>query len=229
MAILLSIETAAKGCSTALHENGKLLAAEELHIPQATAARLAVMIRNLFTYTSLSLPEIDGVVVSKGPGSYTGLRIGVATAKGICLALDKPLLAINTLELLAYEAIFKMAVDGHLHYCPMLDARRMEVYCMVLDENRHVVSPTEAKVVDQDSFQDLLAGHRVCFFGDGAAKCAEVIQHPNAVFMNDIHPTAWRLGEMGYTAWLSGARENLVTFEPFYLKDFLIRKPTSLV
>ncbi len=172
--------------------------------------------------------DLQGVIISEGPGSYTGLRIGVATAKGICFTLQIPLVAINTLHLLAYQFKKTNSVLDNALLCPMLDARRMEVYCMLLDNQLNVVKPTEAKVIDTTSFQEELASQSIHFFGNGATKCKEAINHPGAHFHEGLIPLAQSLGELGFEKFTNGHTEDLAHFEPYYLKDFMIRKPNTV-
>lgn len=231
MALLLSLETSSQACSVALHNNGLLLASREIDTPRSAASQLAVMIHEVINESQCKANDLQGIVVASGPGSYTGLRIGVATAKGLCYALNIPLIAINTLQLLAYQGkdlLQNMEVkeqSNKILLCPMLDARRMEVYCMLLDYNFNEVEPTQAKIIDEQSFENYLEEKVVYFIGEGAAKCKEIIAHDNAHFVTDINPKATRLGELGYAKWSQSAFEDVVSFEPFYLKDFLIRKP----
>ncbi|MCX8492593.1 MAG: tRNA (adenosine(37)-N6)-threonylcarbamoyltransferase complex dimerization subunit type 1 TsaB [Cyclobacteriaceae bacterium] len=228
MSLLLSIETSTLGCSVALHENGNLLHFVETQVPQSASSQLTIMMKTALNESRKKPAELKGVVVAAGPGSYTGLRIGVATAKGFCYALEIPLVSINTLELLAYQFVNTNKTEGTSSLlCPMLDARRMEVYTMLLDTQLKTIRPTEAKVIDNTSFMDSLAQKSIYFFGDGAAKCMEHIRHPNAHFVHDIIPLARYLGEMGFAKWKNNEVEDIVSFEPFYLKDFLIRKPIS--
>ncbi|NOS56260.1 MAG: tRNA (adenosine(37)-N6)-threonylcarbamoyltransferase complex dimerization subunit type 1 TsaB [Cyclobacteriaceae bacterium] len=228
MSLLLSIETSTLGCSVALHEQGKLLHSVETQVPQSASSQLAVMIQQVFNESRKKPAELKGVAVAAGPGSYTGLRIGVATAKGLCYALEIPLVSINTLELLAYQFINSKKIESSSSLlCPMLDARRMEVYTILLDAKLNILRPTEAKVIDATSYVDLLENNSIYFFGDGAAKCQEFIKHPNARFVADITPLASYLGEMGFAKWEKNQVEDIASFEPFYLKDFLIRKPIS--
>jgi tRNA threonylcarbamoyladenosine biosynthesis protein TsaB len=229
MSLLLSIETSTLGCSVALHEHGKLLHSVETQVPQSASSQLTVMIQKALNESQKKAAELKGVMVTAGPGSYTGLRIGVATAKGLCYALDIPLVSVNTLELLAYQFIKSQKWDvSKSLLCPMLDARRMEVYTMLMDSELNILRPTEAKVIDDTSYVDLLENNSVYFFGDGAAKCQEFIKHPNAHFVSDFIPLARYLGEMGFEKWAKNQLEDIASFEPFYLKDFLIRKPISV-
>lgn len=237
MSILLSLETSTSVCSAALHEDGKLLATTELHTPQSASSQLAVMIDGLFKMSSVSPENIEGIIVSAGPGSYTGLRIGVATAKGLCFALNVPLLSVNTLELITYQVISSPGFScpspqerepvGEA-FCPMLDARRMEVYCLMADRQLNILEPTSAKVIDQASFNPWLEKNRVCFFGNGAMKCREIIRHNNAWFIEGITPAAAKLGELGFKKFELKQFEEISSYEPFYLKDFVAKKPKSI-
>jgi tRNA threonylcarbamoyladenosine biosynthesis protein TsaB len=233
MAVLLSLETSTSVCSAALHEDGKLLASLESHIPQSASSKLAVMIDQLFKTTHNLSDSIKGVIVSAGPGSYTGLRIGVATAKGLCVALNVPLLSVNTLELMTYQVISSfteqelMGEVGEALFCPMLDARRMEVYCLIADQKLNVLEQTNAKVIDELSFETWLAKNAIYFFGNGAIKCKSLITHINSRFIEDVIPLASKLGELGYKKFQLNQFENVSSFEPLYLKDFVAKKPKS--
>lgn len=228
MALLLSIETSTQFCSVAIHQQGQLVSFRQSAKAQTAASQLAVMIDEMVKDAQTSLREIEGVIVAAGPGSYTGLRIGVATAKGICFARGIPLIAINTLELLVSQFIKSMneaQLKGTL-LCPMLDARRMEVYCLLADDRGRVIEETQAKIIDETAFAEQLIGQRIFFFGDGAQKCQHVLQHQkNASFFPDVTPSASQLGFLGYQRFKLGATVDLDTFEPFYLKDFVFRKP----
>lgn len=231
MALLLSIETATPACSVALHEDGKLLASSDLHIGQTAGSKLSTLIDHVMQTCQITPNQIDAVAISSGPGSYTGLRIGVATTKGLCYALNIPLISINTLALMAFHVKEKILFhtkwqrSESVLLCPMLDARRMEVYAMLFDETLHEVKSTEAKVIDEQSFESELKRGPVFFFGSGSDKCRTIINHSNAHFIHDIVPSAKDMGELAYLKWQLEQVENLVTFEPFYLKDFMIRKP----
>ncbi len=227
MALILSIETATPVCSVALHHNGEILAASSLFISQSASSRLAVMIDELLKRCEKSPNDLDAVAVSAGPGSYTGLRIGVATAKGMCYALNLPLLAINTLESMVRQVAVHFADEAL--FCPMIDARRMEVYCLMSKKNLDIIEPTQAKVIDQTSFSNILEDNKVIFFGSGAAKCQHLISSDNAIFLADVSPSAADMGAMAYAKFSSQKFENLADFEPYYLKDFLIKKPKSAV
>jgi tRNA threonylcarbamoyladenosine biosynthesis protein TsaB len=226
MSLILSLDTSTPICSAALHEEGQLVIAKEIHEGQVHGARLAPMIKDLFVASGRDQKELKAVSVTSGPGSYTGLRIGTSTAKGICYALNIPLIACDTLTVLATHVRDMGVADGLL--CPMLDARRMEVYCAVFNSKLEVILPVEAKIVDGESFSEMLLNHKMIFFGDGSAKCKQVLQHDNAHFLNDIFPSGAALGPIAWKKFQAGETEDLVHFEPIYLKEFLIKKSTKL-
>ncbi len=225
MSYILSLETATSVCSVALLHNKEIKASSHLFIGQSASSKLAVMIDELLNRCDMTPAQLNAVAVSAGPGSYTGLRIGVATAKGLCYALGIPLIAINTLESMVSK-VSDQYPRGTL-LCPMLDARRMEVYCLVTDSTREMLEPTQAKVIDEESFGELLSTKKIVFFGNGAIKCQEVITSDNAIFLSDVYPSAEQIGELAYEKFNSKQFENLADFEPYYLKDFLIKKPKS--
>jgi tRNA threonylcarbamoyladenosine biosynthesis protein TsaB len=225
MAVLVSLETSTTVCSAALHENGKLLAFSELHIAQSASSKLAIMMDGLFKLCGVRPSHLDGVAVSAGPGSYTGLRIGVATAKGLCYALNIPFISVNTLELMAYQVVERDNSNSLL--CPMLDARRMEVYYLLAGPDLTILERTDAKIIDEFSFKNWLDQYVVSFFGNGSSKCKGVIHHPNARYIENISPSASSLGELAFKKFESKEFEDLSSYEPFYLKDFVVKKPKS--
>jgi tRNA threonylcarbamoyladenosine biosynthesis protein TsaB len=232
MALLLSLETSTQCCSAALHDDGVLVSSKVIETPRSAASQLAVIIDEVFHTANRKPQELKGVIVAAGPGSYTGLRIGVATAKGLCYALNIPIVSVNTLELMAYQFLESDVVTNYIKndnviLCPMLDARRMEVYCALMDHNLNYIEEVRAKVIEETSFKDIIDSTPVFFFGDGADKCKDMIKHPNAHFSSGLIPLASSLGVIGYKKWKEAAYEDLVSFEPFYLKDFLIKKPNS--
>ena len=227
MSLILSIDTSTKVCSVALHQDGKLLAISELYTEKSHSGMLTTLCDNVVKYAGFSLKSLDAFAVSKGPGSYTGLRIGVSTAKGLCFALDKPLIAVNTLEAMAFQV--KNFYDETYLLCPMIDARRMEVYCQILDNQMNIISETEAKIIDELSFSEILNEKKIVFFGDGSAKCQEKIAHKNAIFLyTEIHPSAKTVGLLATNSFEKSLFENVVTFEPFYLKDFVGTQPKKV-
>jgi tRNA threonylcarbamoyladenosine biosynthesis protein TsaB len=226
MALVLSLETSTDVCSVALHNDRTLVAEIELHQAQAHASKLAPLISEVLIKAGVSLNQVNAVAISSGPGSYTGLRIGTSTAKGICYTLEIPLVTVSTLKLLAFQASSLLNETALL--CPMIDARRMEVYCQVFDNQLNEVLPVEAKIIEEDAFQELLATTKIFFFGNGAMKCKSTLQHQNAYFLEEnIFPLATTLGTIAIEKLLSKQVENLVTFEPFYLKDFVAKKAKS--
>jgi len=231
MVLLLSLETSTHSFSCALHQDGKRVAFKESLENQTTASLLAIMIDQLFKDLGIRKDQLGGVIVAAGPGSYTGLRIGVATAKGICYALNIPLISVNTLSLMTWEFLNQLSNEYDLEnalLCPMLDARRMEVYCMLADKTGKIIEPTQAKVIDEQSFGVLLDQREIYFFGEGSDKCKSLIHHSNAKFASGIKPSAPSLGMIGFQKFKNNEFENTDLFEPFYLKDFVIKKPNLI-
>lgn len=221
MAIILSIETSASACSVALHSKGELINTLEISAPQAHAAKLALLTNELIEQASIKKSQLEAVAVSSGPGSYTGLRIGASMAKGICMGLNIPLIDVPTLLSLAHHV-------SHSHkrrfLCPMIDARRMEVYAQVFDPDLNIIKSTEAVVVDENSFSELLGSQPVLFFGDGSEKCKTVLRHSNAGFLDGIRPSASYLGPVAWQKFGEKYFANLLEFTPFYLKEFVAKK-----
>ncbi len=220
MAIILSIETSTSVCSAALHKDDQLLAVQELHTRQSAGAQLTTLIEQIITYAKVSKSEIDAVAVASGPGSYTGLRIGVATAKGLCFGLGVPLIAIDSLLILASSVNDTISTDL---LCPMIDARRMEVYCSLLTPSLAIVEPTHARIIDSESFNAQLAKHSISFFGDGAEKCRSTLKGENAVFPEGIFISAQNMGKLAFQKFQTKQFEDLTAFEPNYLKEFVAK------
>ncbi len=228
MSLILSIDTSTKVCSVALYQSGKLLALSELFTEKSHSGLLTVLCEQVVSQAGFSLNQLDAIAVAKGPGSYTGLRIGVSTAKGFCFALDKPLISVNSLEAMAYQ--LKDFYPRNTFLCPMIDARRMEVYCSLIDHSMKIIEETNAKIIDENSFATILNNSPIVFFGDGAAKCSETINHPNAIFpTTEVYPSAKTIGLLATPLFEKGEFENVVTFEPFYLKDFVGTTPKKAV
>ena len=226
MSLILSLDTSTTVCSVALHSidqsgTGRLLGCYELFTERTSSAMLTTLISNIVNQAGYELAQVDAVAVAKGPGSYTGLRIGVSTAKGLCFALDKPMLAINTLAAMTEQIRGYYPADYLL--CPMIDARRMEVYCAVYATTGQEVEPTSAKIIDERAFNAWLTQHPVVFIGDGAAKCRVVLGgQPNAVFPDvPVLPSARTVGQLAIQAFTQQQFEDIASFEPFYLKDFM--------
>ncbi|MET4082893.1 tRNA threonylcarbamoyladenosine biosynthesis protein TsaB [Pedobacter sp. UYP30] len=223
MANILLIETATQVCSVALSINGVVVSIKEEIGQNLHASNLTLFIQDAMKQAKMVYGDLDAVSISKGPGSYTGLRIGTSTAKGLCFALDIPLIAIETLVMMA-----KGFIDEHPNYtgliCPMIDARRMEVYTAIFDKDLANLMPTEAKIIDQESFSDLLLANQITFIGDGAAKCSGAIGNENTVFCNDNFNCAANMAGLAEEAFLKKKLEDVAYFEPFYLKDFVVTK-----
>ncbi|MFK5983700.1 MAG: tRNA (adenosine(37)-N6)-threonylcarbamoyltransferase complex dimerization subunit type 1 TsaB [Flavobacteriaceae bacterium] len=217
MAAILCIETSTTNCSVAISVDGKTIALKEENNKQYShAEKLHLFIEDVLNEANIQKSQLDAIAVSKGPGSYTGLRIGVSSAKGLCFALDIPLISIPTLVALAYQVSEK---DGII--IPMLDARRMEVYSAVFNSNKEEVRETQAEILDKASFIEDLDKNKVYFIGDGVEKFKNICENKNAVFIEDKFPSA---NEMGYLAELKHKKsdiENVAYFEPYYLKDFV--------
>ena len=229
--IILSIETATPVCSVALYCNDKMAGLTETFVDRSHSSNLIPMIQELLDASNLKFSDLNAVAVSKGPGSYTGLRIGISTAKGICFARDIPLIGIGTLNALARQIeIGKFNPDhfNNLLICPMLDARRMEVYTMLCKIDGTVVEPVHAKVINMESFRDQLKKHEIVFIGPGSEKCREILGHePNAIFKNGYQASASTIGQLAYEEYLNENFENTALFEPFYLKEFQTTIPKS--
>ncbi len=226
MSFILSIETTTKTCSVALHQNDAVVGLQELHLEKSHSSLLHVLIANLLTHCDVKKAELLAIAVSEGPGSYTGLRIGTATAKGLCYALDIPLIGVSTLGAMAW-GVRKFNVSGAF-LCPMIDARRMEVYCQVFDHKFSELTPVRPVVVNPDSFNEFLDQQPVLFFGDGAQKCIDLLgKHRNAKFVPQVLPSAQWVGELAGKHYASQKFEALVSFEPFYLKEFRTTQPKS--
>ena len=218
MALLLCLETATKSCSVALARDGVLLHfKEEVSEKYSHSEQLTLFIESLLQEQRIELSDLDAIAVSKGPGSYTGLRIGVSTAKGLCYALDKPLIGVSTLEAMASG--MEKKIPNKL-YCPMIDARRMEVYMAFFQAGKQLTD-IKAHIVETNSFSKMLAKKKVLFFGDGAEKCQGLISHVNATFITDVYPSAKDMVALAENAFMQKQFENIAYFEPYYLKDFV--------
>ena len=228
MSLILSIETAASVCSAALHEHGALTGSRKLTNGRSHSTNLAPMISDLLRESGHSPKELNAVAISKGPGSYTGLRIGTSTAKGICYALDIPLIAIDTLIAMCHLA--NKENPGNYDLCPMLDARRMEVYTLICNAHLTVKMDIRAIVVEENSFSAELDENPILFFGEGMPKTRHILEnHPNAYFLDNIFPLAEAVGFLALEKYRNRHFENLEAYEPFYLKDFIATVPRKLI
>ena len=238
-ALILHIETATDICSVALSKGDLLLSLVESGQERSHAKLLNPFIHQAFKDAGLELKDLSAVAVSMGPGSYTGLRIGVSTAKGIAYALEIPLLASGTLENMAHgvldhpelRSFMEEGKDstGSVLLCPMLDARRMEVYAGFYTPELDVHREVSADIIDESSYREILEQHDVFFFGNGSGKCKEALSHPRAFFLEDIHPSAASMIAPVLGRYQQKRFEDVAYFEPFYLKDFIATTPKKKV
>lgn len=229
MALILHIETATRICSVALARDGALISLRESSLHNVHSSKLTLFIEEAIQEAGIIFSDLDAIAVSKGPGSYTGLRIGVAAAKGLCYALDRPLIAVPTLQGMAEGMPLTPGLSsggrGEV-LCPMLDARRMEVYCAMYDKDMREVRETEAVIVGEDSFAAELGKGIVVFGGEGADKCRPILEHfPNARFIIGFETSSKYMIRIALERFKAGSFENLAYFEPLYLKEFVAGKP----
>ena len=223
---LILIETSTALCSAALAEDGVITSYRESSAPKAHASLTAVFIQEMLEEKGLTIADCDAVCVSKGPGSYTGLRVGVSTAKGLCFGSGKPLIAVGTLEILVAQAQIPdqkgnaVMSDNFKYIVPMIDARRMEVYAAVFRPDGTRITETAPAILDEHSYADILEEGPVLFIGDGAGKCADVIKHQNATFLQ-CWPKASAMPGPAMKAYKEKRFEDVAYFEPFYLKEFV--------
>ncbi len=234
--LILCIETATDICSVAVSQGEEILALVESGAERSHATLLNRFIREASILAGKDLKQLDAIAISKGPGSYTGLRIGVSTAKGLAYALNKPLLSCGTLESMAYSAVQHEEVQAliklygdRLLLSPMLDARRMEVYTAFFSTTCELKKKVTAEIIDENSFKELLEKHQICFFGNGAEKCREVINHPNAHLIDGLNPSSGAMIKPVLRHFLLSEFEDVAYFEPFYLKDFVATLPRKKI
>lgn len=232
MASILCIETSTEVCSVALAVDGITTSILEDKSGKNHALLLTRFINDLLSEKNLDMGRLDAVAVSGGPGSYTGLRIGISTAKGLCYAAGVPLIAIPSLEILAHHVIknpsdYGIEKNDSFLYCPMIDARRMEVYAAVYDSRLTKLRNVQADIIDHMSFSALLKNQRMLFFGNGADKCKMTIQHPNSHFLEKVTTSAGYMSGLAETAFNSGNFVDVAYYEPFYLKDFVATIPVK--
>ncbi len=217
MVYILNIETATKNCSVSLSENGKTVAIKELSEEQFNhAEKLHLFVKDVLAEINLSLKQLSAIAVSKGPGSYTGLRIGVSAAKGLCYALNLPLISVDTLAVLAE----KLSVASGI-IVPMIDARRMEVFTKIFDKDHLSLSNAEALIVDENAFADIKED--IHLVGDGALKCKSVLTDSKFIFHDEVvYPSANEMSRISYKKYVENIFEDVAYFEPYYLKDFML-------
>lgn len=230
MSCILNIETSTDVCSVAISDNGQVIFNKEDHSGPNHAVKLGVYVDEALSFIDAHGISLEAVAVSCGPGSYTGLRIGVSMAKGICYGRDVKLISIPTLELMAVPVLLgELPAEEDALIVPMLDARRMEVYAKVMDRALKEVRPIQADIVDAETYKEYLDRGTVYFFGNGAEKCMEVINHPNARLVKGIEPLAKNMAPLAEKRFVEGKFEDVAYFVPFYLKDFVAKMPKKLL
>ena len=222
--VILHIETSTNVCSVALSEGNQCLFNISNDEGLNHAALLSTFVDKALNVLKKQQKKLDAIAVSGGPGSYTGLRIGVSTAKGLCYGFDIPLIEVNTLKTLCTAAFKATEKKDEMLFCPMIDARRMEVYAAIYDAESNVLKPVSADIIDESSYSDLLSQHRIRFFGNGADKCKSVLTHSNALFFDNLTPLAENMIELALTAFENKKFADVAYYEPFYLKEF---QPTT--
>lgn len=232
MPAILCLETSTEVCSVALSIDGIIVEEREDKSGKNHAQLLARFVEEVMRVKKFQFSQLDAVAVSGGPGSYTGLRIGVSTAKGLCYASGLRLIAIPSLEAMAHHVTNNPSTLGFektadLLYCPMIDARRMEVYAAIYDNQLHKIRDIQADIIDHLSFTEFLQNQKILFFGNGADKCKMTLQHPNALFLDNITTSAGYLADMAEAAYLAGNFVDVAYYEPYYLKDFVATIPTK--
>lgn len=230
MSCILNIETSTDVCSVAISDNGQVVFNKEDHSGPNHAVKLGVYVDEALSFIDAHGIPLEAVAVSCGPGSYTGLRIGVSMAKGICYGRDVKLISIPTLELMAVPVLLgEHPAEEDALIVPMLDARRMEVYAKVMDRALKEVRSIQADIVDAETYKEYLDRGTVYFFGNGAEKCMEVINHPNARLVKGIEPLAKNMAPLAEKRFVEGKFEDVAYFVPFYLKDFVVKMPKKLL
>ena len=229
MSCILNIETSTDVCSVSASQDGAVIFNEEDHSGPNHAVKLGIFIDEALSFIDSHAIPLDAVAVSSGPGSYTGLRIGTSMAKGICYGRNVKLIAIPTLELMSVPVLLREEIEDDALLCPMIDARRMEVYAAVYDRALHPLRPVQADIVEADTYLPFLEAHPMYFFGNGAAKCKEILQHPNARFIEGIEPLAKWMFPLAEKRIALEQFEDVAYFVPFYLKDFVAKMPKKLL
>jgi tRNA threonylcarbamoyladenosine biosynthesis protein TsaB len=232
MGLILNIETATNVCSVALANDGKILTFKESLKDKSHSTLLSVFIEEILKENKIQVSHLDAVAVSKGPGSYTGLRIGVSTAKGLCYGGNIPLISLNTLKIMAFGIInnqkldkTKFAAKNNILLCPMIDARRLEVFTAIYDYLNHTIEDTQAKIINPSSYDKYLNNNNLIFFGTGANKCFKILKNKNALFIEDFNTSARYMIMLSEEAYKKKIFENVAYFEPYYLKDFIATVP----
>ena len=227
MSKILNIETSTTVCSVSISENGTCKCFRENFNGNNHSELIGVFVQEVLAEAGLKPQDLDAVALSIGPGSYTGLRIGTSFAKGLCYGTDIPLITIPTLKIIAQNAKEKYNIEDDALLCPMIDARRMEVYCCVYDSKLNEVHATEPQIIDENSFADILKDKKVYFFGNGAAKCKQYITSENAIFLDEVYPLATSMIALSEEAFAKNDFADVAYFEPFYLKAAHVTMPKN--
>ena len=222
MSRILCVDTSSFICSVSVFENLSLISSNSTEVEKSHSKLLIQLIDQSLKDAKIKINEVDAFAVSMGPGSYTGLRIGVSTIKGLCYSLEKPLISINTLEILSKSALNHINNYNDFFICPMIDARRMEVFIKMLDNDFNEVEKDKALILDDKSFNDIGGGKSIYFFGDGSNKFQKITNNKNFHFIDNIISSSKYMGELANIKYENNQFENLTTFEPFYIKDFFI-------
>ena len=222
MSRILCVDTSSFICSISIFENLSLISSNSSEVEKSHSKLIIQLIDQSLKDAKIKINELDAFAISMGPGSYTGLRIGVSTIKGLCYSLDKPLISINTLEILSKSALNHINNYNDFFICPMIDARRMEVFTKMLDNDFNEVEKDKALILDDKSFNDIGGGKSIYFFGDGSNKFQKIINNKNFHFIDNIISSSKNMGELANIKYENNQFENLTTFEPFYIKDFFI-------
>lgn len=229
MPYILNIETATNVCSVAISNGNEIIFQKEETNGPSHATLLGVFVNEAVTFLRTKNKTLDAVAVSCGPGSYTGLRIGISEAKGICFGFNIPLIAINTPLIMAKRVLAENNIDKDVILCPMIDARRMEVYAALYNQSLEEVRTTQADIVDESSYAEFLDKNTIMFFGNGADKCKSSITSSNAIFLDNIYPQATQMIELANDAYENKQFVDAAYFEPFYLKEFVATTPKNKV
>ena len=222
--LILSIETSTPGCSIALHLEGEVLAEQSYYLDKSHSSLLPSILKEIVSWAGYGLSELDAIAVSSGPGSYTGLRIGLSTVKGLCYALNIPLISVGSLDTLAKTASVVVGLDVLI--CPMIDARRMEVYTKLLDESGDEIWSTQALILSPETFNEF-NGRSILLIGDGAEKCRNFIIHPSLAIASNEIPQARAMGVLAWEKLQKDQFEDLPSYEPNYLKEFQTKTPEN--
>ena len=222
MSRILCVDTSSFICSISIFENLSLISSNSTEVEKSHSKLIIQLIDQSLKDAKIKINEVDAFAVSMGPGSYTGLRIGVSTIKGLCYSLEKPLISINTLEILSKSALNHINNYNDFFICPMIDARRMEVFTKMLDNDFNEVEKDKALILDDKSFNDIGGGKSIYFFGDGSNKFQKITNNKNFHFIDNIISSSKNMGELANIKYENNQFENLTTFEPFYIKDFFI-------